>query len=401
MIVPKYVVDENIVNSEIKELNNILNQQRQLKKTLLLYLEKISEGIYNSLNPQDINRIHSFLEEVQKCFDKLKENIANIIELKSSLETTILNDSYDEFDFAAYNSKSTKLFEKINNDNNTYYAFMDSLFEFINVTFPEVSVEDKVEQKEISDIYTAQISAQTETEETSNDKTVEITEEAIIPESENTNEKVSYAETESIESGIIEPEITEEEAPIVEEIIKEVISEEPIVAAEELPVQEAEKSEENKSEEEKEEIKNEPEKVPEEPVEEPALDEENVLYISYKNEYARLPYSTEDIERIFSESPEKYSSIKDIIDKEYTVSLKNYKINSSSVYDECYNIAKNIEGYNSLKAIKYASSIKRVANANPLVIRACKNIENIDLYIKCLSENKLEDFKLFKIIEEK
>ena len=45
MIVPNYVVDQGIIEKEIKELNNILSQQRQLKKTLLLYLEKISEGI--------------------------------------------------------------------------------------------------------------------------------------------------------------------------------------------------------------------------------------------------------------------------------------------------------------------------------------------------------------------
>ena len=67
MIVPKYVVDEKIINNEIKELNNVLKQQRQLKKTLLLYLEKISEGIYNSLNPKDTNQIHTFLDNIQRC----------------------------------------------------------------------------------------------------------------------------------------------------------------------------------------------------------------------------------------------------------------------------------------------------------------------------------------------
>lgn len=385
MIVPKYVVDESIVNKEIQELNNILNQQRQLKKTLLLYLEKISEGIYNSLNPQDINRIHSFLEEVQKCFDKLKENIANITELKASLESTILNDSYDEFDFAAYNSKSTKLLEKINKDNNTYYSFMDSLFEFINVTFPEVAVENKVEQKEISDIYTAQISAQTDSKETIASEPEEIvSEEAEIPAEE------PVEETKAEEIKVEEPV----EEVVEETIIEEAPAEEP--KAEEVPVEKT-PAEEAKVEEPKEEAPANESKPEEDP-----LDLENVLYISYKNEYARLPYSSEDIEQAFSENPEKYSSIMDIIDQEYTVSLKNYKIdNPSTVYDECYNIAKNTEGYNTLKAIKYANSVKKVPNANPLAIRACKNITNIDLYVKCLSENKLDDFKLFKIIEEK
>lgn len=62
MIVSKFVIDKNIINNEIKVLNNVLNQQRQLKKTLLLYLEKISEGIYNATDPQDSNSLISCLD---------------------------------------------------------------------------------------------------------------------------------------------------------------------------------------------------------------------------------------------------------------------------------------------------------------------------------------------------
>ena len=171
----------------------------------------------------------------------------------------------------------------------------------------------------------------------------------------------------------------------------------------------------NKSSEEQPNIKNEPiieKNVQEEKIyvestieiENSSFDKSNnkVLFISYKNNYAILPHTTEDLEKAFSDNPEKYSSLQDIIDKEYTISLKDYKIDSSStVYDECFNIAKNKCNYNSLKAMKFANSAKRIEGANPLIIRACNNVNEVEFYLNCLENNKLDEFNLFKIEEEK
>ena len=82
--------------------------------------------------------------------------------------------------------------------------------------------------------------------------------------------------------------------------------------------------------------------------------------------------------------------------------MDNYKIDSSStVYDECFNIAKNKCNYSSLKAMKFANSVKRIENVNPLIIRACKDTTEIEFYIDCLENNKLDEFNLFIIKEEK
>lgn len=325
MIVPKYVVDEKIINNEIKELNNVLKQQRQLKKTLLLYLEKISEGIYNSLNPKDTNQIHTFLDNIQRCFDRLKENISKIIELKDYLDSISQSNQYEDLNFLNYNNRCSELMEKINYDNSSYYAFMDSLFEYINVTFPEITVDNNIEQKKMSELYTSQIS--------------------------------------------------------IDELFNE--------ASEETPAKDEEMIEEKNI------------------VEENSMDEETsnstekVLFISYKDNYAILPYSTKDLEQFFSSNPEKYSSLQDIIDKEYTISLENYKFDSSSVYDECMNIAKQSPDYSALKAIKFANNAKKYENANPIIIKACKSLDEIELYLNCLENNNLENFTLFKIVEEK
>ena len=46
MFISRFLIDQNVINNELKVLNNIFQQQRQLKKTLILYLEKRAYCIY-------------------------------------------------------------------------------------------------------------------------------------------------------------------------------------------------------------------------------------------------------------------------------------------------------------------------------------------------------------------
>lgn len=136
MIIPKYMIDSKTIDDEIKILNNILNQQRQLKKTLVLYLEKISDGIYNASDPTDINSLVSCLDGIKKSFSNIKENINSVIELKQFLENTLKTSGYlNTFDCETYNKTFSELFEKITDDNVFYYSFMESLLKYMDVIF--------------------------------------------------------------------------------------------------------------------------------------------------------------------------------------------------------------------------------------------------------------------------
>lgn len=136
MIIPKFMIDSKTIDDEIKILNNILSQQRQLKKTLVLYLEKISDGIYNASDPSDINSLVSCLDGIKKSFANIKENISSLIELKQFLENTLKTSGYlNTFDCETYNKTFSELFEKITDDNIFYYSFMESLLKYMDVTF--------------------------------------------------------------------------------------------------------------------------------------------------------------------------------------------------------------------------------------------------------------------------
>ncbi len=138
MIIPKFMIDSSTISSEVEILNNILNQQRQLKKTLLLYLEKISDGIFNASDPEDVNSLISCLNSIRKSFENIKENINNLIELKQFLENTLKTTGYlNTFDCETYNKSFSELFKKITEDNIFYYTFMESLLKYMKVIFPE------------------------------------------------------------------------------------------------------------------------------------------------------------------------------------------------------------------------------------------------------------------------
>ena len=38
MIIPKFIIDQSIINAEIRVINSLLSQQRQLKQTLIFFL---------------------------------------------------------------------------------------------------------------------------------------------------------------------------------------------------------------------------------------------------------------------------------------------------------------------------------------------------------------------------
>ncbi len=321
MIIPKFIIDQSIINNEKVLLNNILAQQRQLKQTLALYLEKISDGIYNATDIQDSTSLVSCLNGIKKSFGNIKDNINQILELKKYLDDSSLT-SYDSSYFENYNKKYMELFEKISEDNVFYYSFMESLLKYMEVSFPESSTNTS----QITNINTTK------------DKDVKI-------------EDVKVFSTNDFEK----------------------TAEQPIIETNES--NDKEKLNSNKL-------------------------HERTLYVSSSHNNAVLPYSTIELERCFSTNPEKYNSIQDIIDKEYTVSLKKFHNPAISRFKETYNLARNKSNFSLIKSFSLACELFFSSNVDPVIIRACKNVNELYIYLSCLEDNILNEFKCFKIVYE-
>lgn len=121
-----------------------------------------------------------------------------------------------------------------------------------------------------------------------------------------------------------------------------------------------------------------------------------LLRISEKENKVFLPYKINELQKKLSEN-KNYKSIQEIIDNEYIISLDKYKSPIISRFRESYNLMKNKERASLFDSLDLALELCFNSLLNPAVISACKNIDELDIYLDCLNSNELDKFKLFEI----
>ena len=123
----------------------------------------------------------------------------------------------------------------------------------------------------------------------------------------------------------------------------------------------------------------------------------NILLISEKDQKAYLPYKDDEIEKIYSNSNKKYNSIQEIIKERYVLPLDRFQNAPISRFRETINLMVNKEKKCIFKAIDLAIELMFNFKLNPIIIAACSNLDELDIYLDCLEENQLFDFKCFEI----
>lgn len=127
--------------------------------------------------------------------------------------------------------------------------------------------------------------------------------------------------------------------------------------------------------------------------------ENTTLIISEKENKVYLPYKRTELKAYMSQYPTEYYSYKNVIEKEFILPL-NYFMNNPSVarFRETYSLYRDREALPSILALKKALSITFKQELNPAIIAACKTKKQLDNYLLCLNENKLDDFVDFEIL---
>ncbi len=123
----------------------------------------------------------------------------------------------------------------------------------------------------------------------------------------------------------------------------------------------------------------------------------DTLIVSEKDQKAYLPYKYDDIEKFYQDNKDKYISVQDVINKDYIVPLNRFKHAVSSRFIETINLVLHKEKKSILKALDLAFELMFQYNLNPIIIAACRSLEELDIYIDCLEEDELFDFRCFKI----
>lgn len=381
----KFLFDKEIVNNQLSVLNNTLASQRQTKKTLLSYLEKFSDAMYENFNSDNTDSLLSLINEAHSIFECIKSNINKTIELKTFLENIYNSDFLNTIDTEKFNKEFNELLDNISKTNSSYLTFMNNYEAFIkpvsidkNEEIENIILEDSTTSEKSENDYLNQDEEESLFEAVNNSNTIteDITTE--ISTQKNSNENNSALDLEEN----------------IQETIQENLAETPnenISNDETLETVEIQKTIT---------IIDEPE---EEYIEKTTTQidlPEKELIINKKLGIAILPYSIPDLDELFLNDPEKYSSIQDIIDQEYTVKLKDFENSSITRYKEAFKLAKDKSNYTFSQAANFAKIFLIENEITSLIIASCKNVEELEFYIECLNNNKLNDFHCFKIVEK-
>ena len=127
--------------------------------------------------------------------------------------------------------------------------------------------------------------------------------------------------------------------------------------------------------------------IDEEKVIENNLEDNHTLVISEEDGKVYLPYTKDEIKKDVSQN--KGTKISEIIENKYILPLDKYK---NSIR------ARFREGKSKRSAIMLGIELMFETNLHPAIISACKNLEELDIYLDCLDDNELEKFSCFKII---
>ena len=123
---------------------------------------------------------------------------------------------------------------------------------------------------------------------------------------------------------------------------------------------------------------------------------EKTLIISEISKVVILPYTIQELNEKLENSSD-YKNIDEIINKEYTLPLVYYKHSAISRFKEAMDLALHKEKLSYLKALSLALEMLTNYNLHPAIITACKNMDELDVYLSCLEDNQLDDFQLFDI----
>ena len=130
------------------------------------------------------------------------------------------------------------------------------------------------------------------------------------------------------------------------------------------------------------------------------LRRENCLIISEIRSKDILPYSNETLNKELQNNPKKYSSIDEIIEKKYTIPLTHYKNPFVARFREAFRLMRIKEKSSIAKAFDLGMELAFNYNLHPAIISACRNLDELDIYLDCLENEETDKFKCFDIVFE-
>ncbi len=126
------------------------------------------------------------------------------------------------------------------------------------------------------------------------------------------------------------------------------------------------------------------------------IKDNDTLIISDSSQTVTLPYKVSELEDKLKKN-KKYHSLRDVINNEYTLPMDTFKNPIKSRFREAFQLIKKKEHGSIKEAIELGFELMFQSDLNPAVIAACKDLDELDIYLDCLDDNELDKFSCFKI----
>ncbi|MBR3613671.1 MAG: hypothetical protein IKL55_00635 [Clostridia bacterium] len=125
---------------------------------------------------------------------------------------------------------------------------------------------------------------------------------------------------------------------------------------------------------------------------------ENTLIVSEKEDVVILPFTIDELNKIYVGNKGKYEDFNEIIDNKYTVPLSRFRNTAIARFREAFMLMRRKEKETLKKSFELGMELFFNYNLHPAIITACKSIDQLDIYLDYLDANETERFDCFKII---
>lgn len=120
---------------------------------------------------------------------------------------------------------------------------------------------------------------------------------------------------------------------------------------------------------------------------------ENTLIISEISKTVLLPYKKSELGNFEDVSVNK----NDLIREKYVVPIEKYKSPALSRFREAFKLMRNIEKKSMIEAIDLGIELSLNSKLHPAIISACRNLNELDIYLDYLDSNQTDKFNCFSI----
>lgn len=123
----------------------------------------------------------------------------------------------------------------------------------------------------------------------------------------------------------------------------------------------------------------------------------NVLIVSEKEQKAYLPFFYSKIKEIYETTNNQYPTLQDVVDDLYIVPLDRFKNSAVARFKEAFRLIREKEKGSVSQALDLGLELMFKTELNPIIIAACRSLDELDIYLSYLEDNESYEFSCFEI----